>query len=429
MSAIAVTFFQDFAARTKSEASLTLEALAERIRTTTAATKDELPWLKLALFGPLPNPATVSGSLRWNGNVQRISGVVVDYDGEEITPEEAAERLDKAGIAGLIYTSPSHLLNGHGPRWRACCPFDKSLPPDRHYQMVARLNGLFGGALAPESFVLSQSYFFGSVNGNPAHQAIVVDGMTTLDQCDELDEIAFGKPNGDGKTHPGGQPEAPVEDIRAALAVIPNPVPSWGPNASWIEWNNFGMAVWRASGGSHEGFEAFDQWSRQSPKYDADETEFRWRHYFDRPPTRLGFGSLVFLARGTQPGWVPPSQPPPHPQLPPDYSDDAMALKFTDLHQDVLRYVALWGKWMIWCGTHWMPEDTLKALDFARRVCRSASALILKPQLAAAIASAKTVNGVASLARSDRRTAETVDVWDRDPWALNTPTSTIGTKV
>jgi putative DNA primase/helicase len=309
MSAFAVTFFQDFAARTKSEASLTLEALAERVRMTTAATKDELPWLKLALFGPLPNPTTVSGSLRWNNNVQRISGVVVDYDGEEITPEEAAVRLDKAGIAGLIYTSPSHLLNGHGPRWRACCPFGKSFPPDRHYQMVARLNGLFGGALAPESFVLSQSYFFGSVNGNPAHQAIVVDGMTTLDQCDELDEIAIGKANGNGKAHSNGQQEAPIEGIRAALAVIPNPVQSWGPNANWIEWNNFGMAVWRASGGSHEGLEAFDQWSRQSLKYDAEETEFRWRHYFDSPPSSIGFGSLVHWARETQPGWMPPSNP------------------------------------------------------------------------------------------------------------------------
>jgi RecA-family ATPase len=308
MKTVAVTVFPNYAAVTKREESLSLEALAERIRTTSAPAKEDLPWLKFARFGPLPNPKSKSGSLRWNGNVQRLSGVLADYDGEQITPGEAAEKLDKAGISGLIYTSPSHMLNGHGPRWRAACPFSKELPPDRHYQMVSRLNGLFGGALATESFVLSQCYYFGSVNGNPAHEAIVVDGTATLDQCDELDESAIGKPNGDGKVHASAEPEAPIEDTRAALALIPNPVPSWGRNASWIEWNNLGMAVWRASGGSDEGFVEFDKWSRQSPKYDPDETEFRWRHYFDSPPTAIGFGTLVHWAREIKPDLRPPSK-------------------------------------------------------------------------------------------------------------------------
>jgi Primase C terminal 2 (PriCT-2) len=271
MSSFAVTFFPDDAAKAKTEESLTLEALAQRIKTTTAPSKDRLPWLKYARFGNLPSP---KGSLRWNANVVRLSGAICDYDAEKITPEEATEKLDKAGIIALVYTSPSHLLNGHGPRWRVCCPFQRELPPDRHYQMVARLNGLFRGALAPESFTLSQAYYFGAANGNPAHDVIIVDGPQYLDQADELDLIAVGKPDGDGKTHAASEPEAAIEDIRAALSIIPNPLPSWGPGASWNEWNTLGMAVWRASGGSHEGFEAFDEWSKRSPKYDREETEF-----------------------------------------------------------------------------------------------------------------------------------------------------------
>ncbi len=39
----------------------------------------------------------------------------------------------------------------------------------------------------------------------------------------------------------------------------------------------------------------------------------------------------------------------------------------------------------------------------------------------AAIASAKTVAAVERLARADRRIAATVEQWDIDPWALNTP--------
>ena len=146
----AITFFANFAAQTKHEESLSLDALADRVRTTTAATKETLPWLKLARFGAIPNPKTSSGSLRWNGNVLRISGAICDYDGGEMTPEGAAERLDKAGLDAIVYTSPSH--TDAVPRWRVGCPFRAELPPDRHYQMIARLNGLLGGILAPEFF-------------------------------------------------------------------------------------------------------------------------------------------------------------------------------------------------------------------------------------------------------------------------------------
>jgi hypothetical protein len=268
--------------------------------------------LKAARFGNIPNPSSRSGSLRWDGNVLRLSGIIADYDGEAMTPEEAAERLDKAGVSALVYTSPSHRLNGHGPRWRVVCPFAEELPPDRHYQMMARLKGLLGGVLSVESFALSQSYYFGAVSGNPAHEALIVDGTATIDRCDELDESAVGKPNG-GNSHakPGGDPEAPIEDVRAALDVIPNPIPSWELKAadpSWKQWCDFGLAVYASCGGSDEGFEAFQAWSAKSPKYDQGETEFHWNKFHRSPPTRSGFGTLVHYAREAQPGWVPPSK-------------------------------------------------------------------------------------------------------------------------
>jgi len=298
-----VTFFPDYTAKTKAEESLDLETLAERIQRTTAPSKDALPWLKFARFGRLPNPNGKSGSLRWSGNVARLSGVVADYDGEVITPEDAGERLDKAGIIAIVYTSPSHLLDGHGPRWRVGCPFMHEMTPDHHYRMVSRLNGLFDGKLAPESFVLAQSYYFGAVGDNPEHRAIVVDGTQYLDQADGLDEIALGKPNGhSGGAHPSGNPEAPLGDISAALDLIPN------DDLDWNEWNNIGMATWRASGGSQEGFAPFDGFSQKSKKYDPDETEFRWHHYFTSPPNSIGFGSLVYLARQVKPEWIPPSK-------------------------------------------------------------------------------------------------------------------------
>jgi putative DNA primase/helicase len=106
---------------------------------------------------------------------------------------------------------------------------------------------------------------------------------------------------------------------------------------------------------------------------------------------------------------------------PPDFTDEALALRFAASHQDRLRYVANWGKWLIWNGTVWQFDDTMQSFNLARAICRCASAECLKPNIAATIASAKTVAAVERLARADRRLAATVDTWDHDPWLLNTP--------
>jgi hypothetical protein len=299
---VIVTFFLDWGARTKTEERLSLDALAERIRTTTAPAKEDLPWLKFARFGSLP---TKHASLRWNGNVGDLSGIVGEYDGGKMRIDEAVERLDKAGITALVYSSPSHMWDGHGPRWRVCCPFSAPLPPDQHYRMMSRVNGVLGGVLASESWTLSQSYYYGTVEGRLEPRIEIVDGTATLDQCDELDEIAVGKPNGsaNGLTQTAaGDPEAPIDDIVAALEVAPN------DDLDWTAWNTIGMAAWRASGGAEDAFVAFDKWSQKSAKYDTGETRFRWDHYKTSPPCQVDFGTLIYLARQAQHSWTPPSR-------------------------------------------------------------------------------------------------------------------------
>jgi len=110
---------------------------------------------------------------------------------------------------------------------------------------------------------------------------------------------------------------------------------------------------------------------------------------------------------------------------PPTFTDEALALRFAERHADDLRYVAAWSKWLIWDGRRWQFDDTLQAIDLARRVCREAAAECNKPKVAACLASAKTVAAVERLAKADRRLAATVDQWDADPWLLNTPSCII----
>jgi len=69
--------------------------------------------------------------------------------------------------------------------------------------MLARVNGLLGGILQSESWTLSQSYYYGSVDNNPHHRVIIVDGQP-LDEVDELDLIGIGKPGTTPATNGGG---------------------------------------------------------------------------------------------------------------------------------------------------------------------------------------------------------------------------------
>jgi putative DNA primase/helicase len=113
-------------------------------------------------------------------------------------------------------------------------------------------------------------------------------------------------------------------------------------------------------------------------------------------------------------------------QRPPHFSDEALALRFAERHAGVLRYVAAWGKWLMWKnGQRWCFDDTLNVYDRARHICREAASQANELRIQMAVASAKTVAAVERLARTDRRLAATTDQWDADPWALNTPSGIV----
>ena len=73
-----------------------------------------------------------------------------------------------------------------------------------------------------------------------------------------------------------------------------------------------------------------------------------------------------------------------------EFSEDALALEFTRRHGRDWRYVAGWGQWLVWTGTHWQRESTLKVYDLARIVCREAAAKCDNIKLRAKLASAST---------------------------------------
>ncbi|HEX3666187.1 MAG TPA: phage/plasmid primase, P4 family [Rhizomicrobium sp.] len=106
---------------------------------------------------------------------------------------------------------------------------------------------------------------------------------------------------------------------------------------------------------------------------------------------------------------------------PPEFTDEALALRFAELQRDHLRFTAKWGAWSVWDGTRWAFDETLAAFDMVRSVCREQAAACNEKRIATALASAKTVAAVEKLAKSDRLLAARTDQWDSDPLLLNTP--------
>lgn len=85
-------------------------------------------------------------------------------------------------------------------------------------------------------------------------------------------------------------------DLIELADAIPN-------DASWGKWNTTGLAFYAASDGGNDGYAAFERWSRKSPKYNPRAVIQRWNNYRRSPPSRIGMGSLLHLAR--QHGWAP----------------------------------------------------------------------------------------------------------------------------
>lgn len=107
----------------------------------------------------------------------QIWGAEADYDGEKISVAQAAKMLKDAGVAGMIVESFSS--SPEKPRWKVFSPTSKALDSAIRDELVDKLNTVFKGELAGESWAPTQMMFVSGrgeciwVDGDPVDTASV----------------------------------------------------------------------------------------------------------------------------------------------------------------------------------------------------------------------------------------------------------------
>ena len=158
---------------------------------------------------------------------------------------------------------------------------------------MARLNGVFGGVLANESFTLSQTYYFGAVAGSQyeCHQST----GTCIDLLVNLPVIY---PAGSERTvlpsdsRPSDVTPETIAELESALQFL-----SSDDRGEWIA---IGQALYEL--GAH-GYRLWAEWSAKSPKHDPAQDLQRWETFSgERTNHRAVF------AKAQRAGWVNPRQ-------------------------------------------------------------------------------------------------------------------------
>lgn len=401
-----VTRFPDVKARDMRSRSLSLRTLAKAIRQERASEKKALPLLKLGTFG---DARTAGGALRHDANLLTVSGIEGDYDAGVVSPEEGAARLKAAGVAALIYTTPSHTTDK--PRWRVLSPLSAPVTPAERDDLCARLNGALGGILAGESFARSQTYYYGGVGGEPVMH--LVEGRF-LDAAEDVQPI--------GKAAAEVAAPAKKDESRSAKA-------------------------FKLAGQFKRAGESFDDFADACR---ADATLADWakddrqlRRAWDRARDLPTFDASDF-------GDLPDALVADFPldELP-DLSHDQLAL---DLGRDSFdangRYVGELGGWLLWEGTRWQASTGMRPMGIVRAYVRAkASALMrwaeasgksrnldaeaLKDLIADTRRQAKAMRqdpfiaAVERLARSNHCSLSRPEDWDAEDMLLGTPGGTV----
>jgi len=391
-----VTIFHDVFAETARE--IPLDALLDTLRDPPARPHKKACELFVgARFGTL---RTEKNSLRSDENVLALYAISGDYDGEQVPLETARDRLEVLDVKTALYTSPSHTPDK--PRWRVVAPLSAPHPRQAHPRLAARLNAALGGILSTESRTLSQSYYFGRINGH--EYTFAESGGRHLDLARDLDDLI--PPEAMATASGPGTPE-PDEDLRDAVLAGSKGKVYPALRSLTARFVGRGMSAEDVIA-ALQGLLAQCQWQERDPK--------TWQKRFD---------DIQNLVTSAARKYADPRQPAvdevPASTRPPDTAaldtEMQIATAFVLQGAEDLRYVAGMD-WFVKDGPRWRRDDKLVRFTLANELCRAAGGAA-STKGRARIESNKTAAAVVNIARPDL-IAVPAD-FDTLPYELNTP--------
>jgi putative DNA primase/helicase len=358
---ITYTVFPDELAKTCTQHTVDWPHLVHGMRHAREyPSKGAMPLIKLATFGEL---RSVGNALRHNPNMLAVHGVEGDYDGEQVTIEQAAERLTAAGIEAVLYSTPRHTPTA--PRWRVLAPLHNPCEPSLRRELVGVLNAALGGILATESFTDSQSFYFGKVAG-AEYEARHVAG-----ECLDDGPCFFFEPQYLPDDHGAARParddfgrwetlasvtDETMSDVRSAVRALSPHRAEPGNYPLWVAVLQMLKSLEQA-GRPADALALAHEFSATGAGYVAAEVDRKWQQL---DPHSVTYKSLFAIAADD--GWVNPRKAANDPERPDggrvDMTDSGNANALFEETRGDLRYIVERKCWMQWGGCAWTVDES-----------------------------------------------------------------------
>lgn len=345
------TRFTDLQAKTKETFCKTWPEFVESIKKPKRyKNKKAMPLIKGATFGDTVTP---DGCLRHDANMVHVFVIEIDYDEGKVTVDEAAKLLTEAGIEGVFYSTARHTTAS--PRWRLMCPLSKPCRPSERAEIVALVNCALGDIVAPESFVPSQSFYIGAVEGVP-YECRHVAGRPVDDGPDLFLSAKYKDQKPRAEYEPSTIDDIPdlvtadtLRDIRDAVRALKDEraekYPEWVAalqHLKHLEW----------CGHAAEAENLAREFSMRSAKFSEGYFDKKWRQL---PAWKGHFRTLFVLAELD--GWLNPLKGTGDGLT--DMTDAGNVNALASVTKGNHRYAHERNTWVCWDGCRWQDDPAV----------------------------------------------------------------------
>lgn len=174
------------------------------------ATKDAMPLIVGYTFG---DRRSAGGSYRHGDNVETVTAIVLDYDAGVADVAALMAEYRRHDVAVAVFTSPS--WTPERPRVRMVFPLSRAYKREEFHLLVAKANAIGGAWVSPETFSLSQAFYFGRAATAVGYHCDFHDGRY-------LDLLPGIKPiwvKASGNVHKGGLTKPTESDSELQQAI------------------------------------------------------------------------------------------------------------------------------------------------------------------------------------------------------------------